>query len=74
MFTLGSVLSATAWTPGLFIAGDIIQGLFTSMMLIAAARRKIQSERHEAGPTPSYARHRAYAGADRVTMTRTPAG
>jgi MFS family permease len=37
MFTLGSVLSATAWTPGLFIAGHIIQGLFTSMMLIAAA-------------------------------------
>ena len=37
MFTLGSVLSATACTPGLFIAGHIIQGLFTSMMLIAAA-------------------------------------
>ena len=37
MFTLGSVLSATAWTPGLFIAGHIVQGLFTSMMLIAAA-------------------------------------
>ena len=37
IFTLGSVLSATAFTPGLFIAGHIIQGLFTSMMLIAAA-------------------------------------
>jgi MFS family permease len=37
MFTLGSVMSATAFTPGLFIAGHVIQGLFTSMMLIAAA-------------------------------------
>jgi MFS family permease len=37
IFTLGSVLSATAFTPGLFIAGHVIQGLFTSMMLIAAA-------------------------------------
>jgi len=37
IFTLGSVMSATAFTPGLFIAGHIIQGLFTSMMLIAAA-------------------------------------
>lgn len=37
IFTFGSVLSATAFTPGLFIAGHIIQGLFTSMMLIAAA-------------------------------------
>ena len=37
MFTLGSVMSATAFTPGLFIAGHIVQGLFTSMMLIAAA-------------------------------------
>src|SRR5579875_472197 len=36
-FTLGSVLAATAFTPGLFIAGHVIQGLFTSMMLIAAA-------------------------------------
>ena len=30
-------MCATAFTPGLFIAGHIIQGLFTSMMLIAAA-------------------------------------
>ncbi len=37
MFTLGSVMSATSLTPGLFIAGHVIQGLFTSMMLIAAA-------------------------------------
>jgi MFS family permease len=37
MFTIGSVLSATAFTPGLFIAGHVIQGLLTSMMLIAAA-------------------------------------
>ncbi|MGA9856284.1 MAG: MFS transporter [Solirubrobacteraceae bacterium] len=37
LFTLGSVMSATAFTPGLFIAGHVLQGLFTSMMLIAAA-------------------------------------
>ncbi len=37
MFTIGSVLCATALTPGLFIAGHVIQGLFTSMMLIGAA-------------------------------------
>ena len=36
-FTIGSVLAATALTPGLFIAGHVIQGVFTSMMLIAAA-------------------------------------
>lgn len=36
-FTLGSVMSATAITPGLFIAGHVVQGLFTSMMLIGAA-------------------------------------
>ena len=36
MFTLGSVLVATAWLPGLFIAGRVMQGLFTSLMLIAA--------------------------------------
>ncbi len=36
-FTVGSVLAATALTPGLFIAGHVIQGLFTSMMLIGAA-------------------------------------
>ena len=37
IFTFGSLLSATAFTPGLFIAGHVLQGLFTSMMLIAAA-------------------------------------
>lgn len=37
MFVLGSVMAATALTPGLFIAGHVMQGLFTSMMLIAAA-------------------------------------
>jgi MFS family permease len=37
IFTFGSVLSATSFTPGLFIAGHILQGLMTSMMLIAAA-------------------------------------
>jgi MFS family permease len=37
MFTIGSILCATAFTPGLFIAGHVVQGLFTSMMLIAAA-------------------------------------
>jgi MFS family permease len=37
IFTVGSVMSATAFTPGLFIAGHVIQGLFNSMMLIAAA-------------------------------------
>ena len=37
IFTLGSLMSATAFTPGLFVAGHVIQGLFTSMMLIAAA-------------------------------------
>ena len=37
IFTLGSLMSATAFTPGLFIAGHVLQGLFTSMMLIAAA-------------------------------------
>lgn len=37
IFTIGCLLSATAFTPGLFIAGHVIQGLFTSMMLIAAA-------------------------------------
>jgi MFS family permease len=36
LFVLGSVLAATAWTPGLFIAGRITQGLCTSLMLIAA--------------------------------------
>ena len=36
LFVLGSVLAAGAWTPGLFIAGRILQGLCTSLMLIAA--------------------------------------
>ena len=36
LFTIGSVLAVTAVTPGLFIAGHVIQGLFTSMMLIGA--------------------------------------
>ncbi|MBV9820572.1 MAG: MFS transporter [Solirubrobacterales bacterium] len=35
-FVLGSVLAATALTPGLFVAGHVLQGLTTSMMLIAA--------------------------------------
>jgi MFS family permease len=37
LFVLGSIMAATAVTPGLFIAGHVMQGLFTSMMLIAAA-------------------------------------
>ncbi len=36
LFVIGSVLAATAWTPGLFIAGHVLQGLCTSLMLIAA--------------------------------------
>jgi len=34
---IGSVLAASAAGPGMFIAGHILQGLFTSMLLIAAA-------------------------------------
>lgn len=34
---LGSVLTASAAGAGMFIAGHILQGLFTSMLLIAAA-------------------------------------
>ena len=34
---IGSVLAAAATGPGMFIAGHILQGLFTSMLLIAAA-------------------------------------
>jgi MFS family permease len=37
LFTIGSLLAATDLTPGLFIAGHVVQGLFTSMMLIGAA-------------------------------------
>jgi MFS family permease len=36
LFTIASVLAAAAWTPGLFIAGRVVQGLCTSLMLIAA--------------------------------------
>lgn len=36
LFILGSLLSALAFTPGLFIAGHVLQGLTTSLMLIAA--------------------------------------
>src|SRR5579875_369035 len=36
LFVLGSVLAATAITPGLFIAGHVLQGLTTSLMPIAA--------------------------------------
>jgi MFS family permease len=36
LFVIGSILAAGAWTPGLFIAGHVLQGLTTSLMLIAA--------------------------------------
>ncbi len=36
LFVIGSVMSALAFTPGLFIAGHVLQGLTTSLMLIAA--------------------------------------
>ena len=36
LFVVGSVLAALAPTPGLFIAGHVVQGLTTSLMLIAA--------------------------------------
>lgn len=36
LFTLGSVLVAGATTPAEFVTGRVMQGLFTSMMLIAA--------------------------------------
>src|SRR5690242_5376903 len=36
LFLIGSVLAAGAWTPGVFIAGRVLQGLCTSLMLIAA--------------------------------------
>jgi MFS family permease len=36
MFVIGSVLAALAFTPGFFIAGHVLQGLSTSLMLIAA--------------------------------------
>jgi MFS family permease len=36
LLVAGSILAAAAWTPGLFIAGRIVQGLTTSLMLIAA--------------------------------------
>jgi nucleotide-binding universal stress UspA family protein/MFS family permease len=34
---IGSVLAASATSPGLFIAGHVLQGLCTSLLLIAAA-------------------------------------
>ncbi len=37
VLVIGSVLAAAATGPGLFIAGHILQGLCTSMLLIAAA-------------------------------------
>ena len=36
LFVIGSVLAALAPTPGFFIAGHVLQGLTTSLMLIAA--------------------------------------
>ncbi len=36
LFLVSSVFTALAFTPGFFIAGHILQGLFTSLMLIAA--------------------------------------
>jgi MFS family permease len=36
LFVIGSLLAALAFTPGFFIAGHVIQGLATSLMLIAA--------------------------------------
>ena len=36
LFVIGSVLAALAFTPGFFIAGHVLQGLTTSLMLIAA--------------------------------------
>jgi MFS family permease len=36
LFVIGSVMAALAFTPGLFIAGHVLQGLTTSLMLIAA--------------------------------------
>jgi MFS family permease len=36
LFVIGSVLAALAFTPGMFIAGHVLQGLTTSLMLIAA--------------------------------------
>lgn len=36
LFVLGSAMAASALTPGLFIAGHVLQGLTTSLMLIAA--------------------------------------
>jgi nucleotide-binding universal stress UspA family protein/MFS family permease len=37
LLVIGSVLTAAATGPAMFIAGHILQGLFTSMLLIAAA-------------------------------------
>lgn len=37
LFLVASVLAAAAPTPGLFVAGHVLQGLATALMLIAAA-------------------------------------
>jgi nucleotide-binding universal stress UspA family protein/MFS family permease len=37
LLVIGSILAASATGAGMFIAGHILQGLFTSMLLIAAA-------------------------------------
>lgn len=36
LLLVASVLTAAAWTPGLFIAGHVMQGICTSLLLIAA--------------------------------------
>jgi MFS family permease len=36
LLVIGSVLAASAWNAGMFIAGHILQGLCTSLLLIAA--------------------------------------
>lgn len=37
VLAIGSVVAAAAVNPGMFIAGHVLQGLATSMLLIAAA-------------------------------------
>ncbi len=36
LLLIGSVLAAAAWTSGMFIAGHVMQGMCTSLLLIAA--------------------------------------
>lgn len=36
LFVAGSIMAAGAWTPGVFIAGHVLQGGCTSLMLISA--------------------------------------